>query len=155
MGPTGLEPDPSACKADALPAELRPHIQTVKYLSSAARFAIILLTVANCQQLFNFSKNLELYFFTILLEKRKTRAFQTCSGNRNFYFKVLICKRENNLASKVLSKMRIGVILKRKQEEQTKAYRIPARRKRTDAAYSYGLIKRSSQTCPEIIIAIN
>ena len=42
-----------------------------------------------------------------------------------------------------------------KQEEQTKAYRIPVRRKRTDAAYSYGLIRKGLQTRSEIIIAIS
>ena len=51
-----------------------------------------------------FSKNLELYFFTILLEKK---ALET----EIFILGPYLQKAENNLASKVLSKMRIGVIL--------------------------------------------
>jgi len=51
-----------------------------------------------------FQKNLELYFFTILLEKK---ALET----EIFILGPYLQKAENNLASKVLSKMRIGVIL--------------------------------------------
>ena len=51
-----------------------------------------------------FSKNLELYFFTILLEKK---ALET----EIFILGPYLQKAENNLASKVLSKMRIDVIL--------------------------------------------
>ena len=59
-----------------------------------------------------FSKNLELYFFTILLEKKKTRAFlKHALETEIFILGPYLQKAENNLASKVLSKMRIGVIL--------------------------------------------
>ena len=59
-----------------------------------------------------FSKNLELYFFTILLEKKKTRAFlKHALETEIFILGPYLQKAENNLASKVLSKMRIDVIL--------------------------------------------
>ena len=59
-----------------------------------------------------FQKNLELYFFTILLEKKKTRAFlKHALETEIFILGPYLQKAENNLASKVLSKMRIGVIL--------------------------------------------
>ena len=63
-----------------------PYTNCEIYFSPAARFAIILSTVANCQQLFLlFFKKFRIIFFYYFIGKKGSR-------NRNFYFGSLFAK---------------------------------------------------------------